>query len=243
MTHIYKWLLLIACFGVRALASAEPIFHEKHYPTNSTGPVPAVIALHSSGGYATITRKVDAFTAAGYAVYTPDFFKKHGITTSTRFDTWTVYRKDIEQELTEIVQLMKNDPRIDPHNIFAVGYSNGGYWTAYLSAQGIVNAGVSHYGVWDFPGNTDGYPAHYFSPTSHPLLTLIGLTDGTQKYERVAPQVEIAKQRSPAMQVQTYDAGHGWDCAPCKGEYVRNDAVTADALAKTLAFFKANTKQ
>ncbi len=242
VTFLFKWVLLLACAAWSWAAWSEPIFYEKHYPSNATAPVPAIVALHSSGGYASITGRVEQFSASGYAVYTPDFFKKHGITSRNRFQTWTVYRTDIEKELTEIVQLMKQDPRIDPQNIFAVGYSNGGYWAAYLAAKGIVNAGVSHYGVWDFPGNADGHPARYFSESSNPVLALIGTADTTQKFVRVSPQVDKTKGLSPVFQTHIYDAGHAWDCSPCQVDYVFNAAVTSDALTRTLDFFKANAK-
>ena len=240
---IHKNLLLTIYLLTSIGASAEPIFYEAHYPKQNTPQAPAVLALHSSGGYASIRSKVDPFVAAGYVVYTPDFFKKHGITTATRFETWTVYRTAIEQELGEIVQVMQHDPRIDSKNIFAVGYSNGGYWAAYLAAKGIVNAGASHYGVWDFPGNAGGYPANYFSSVSHPVLALVGSADQTQKFNFVSPQNEKAQKLSPMLQMHTYSAGHGWDCVICKGEYVRDETTTTDALNRTLDFFKANTQK
>ncbi len=241
MIYNFKLALLAGCLSMCSLASAESIFYEARYPASTGAPVPAVIALHSSGGYASVAGKVGGFVDAGYAVFTPDFFKKHGITTATRFDTWGIYRTDIEQELSELVQLMKKDPKVDPQNIFAVGYSNGGYWVAFLAAKGVVNAGVAHYGVWSFPNNVNGYPASYFSPTSHPMLALVGLNDQTQKSKFVLPQVERAQKLSPAVQLHTYQATHGWDCKVCNAEYVRNEEVTADALNRTLEFFRANT--
>ncbi len=151
--HPLSSLTLAVLLSAATLAAAEPIFYETYYPSQSTSRVPAVIALHSSGGYSSIKGKVGAYVNSGYAVYTPDFFKRHGITTATRFDTWGIHRTAIEQELGEIVQLMKNDSKVDPENIFAVGFSNGGYWAAYLTAKGLVNAGVAHYGVWNFPND------------------------------------------------------------------------------------------
>lgn len=234
---------ILAAGWVLAMFSsqAEPIFHEKYYPSKVVA-APAVIVLHTSGGYPSIVNKVKQFTDSGYVVYTPDFFKRHSITTQTRFETWTVHRVEIETELQEIIQLMKSDPRIDSKNIFAVGYSNGGYWASYLAAVSAVNAGVTNYGVWDFPGNTDGYPAKYFSPTSHPVLALVGKEDRTQKIERVLPQVYKAQKISPALKLKIVDATHGWDCAPCNSEYIFNEAVTAEALKSTTAFFRENSK-
>ena len=43
---------IIFFFIFSNIVLAEPIYHEKKYP-NGTGPFPAVILLHTSGGYKT----------------------------------------------------------------------------------------------------------------------------------------------------------------------------------------------
>ena len=91
------------------LSFAEPIKHEANYPSGN-GPFPAVITLHTSGGVAATKRWVENFkshvwTEAGYVVYSPNFFDRHGITPRTRMDTFTVYREKIETELSKIVDL------------------------------------------------------------------------------------------------------------------------------------------
>ena len=94
---------------------AEPIYHEKKYP-EGTGPFPAVILLHTSGGYKTnfyIKDRGEFFLKEGFAIYAPDFFRRHGITPKTRLKTFTKFRKNIEKELLEIVELVKKDPKID----------------------------------------------------------------------------------------------------------------------------------
>jgi dienelactone hydrolase len=101
-------MILLASFlmlGAFSTLKAEPIFHEKYYPSGN-GPFPVVIALHTSGGYKTVRKSVNGFLAAGYAVYTPDFFHRHGISSKNRFETWTKYREKIEKELIEIVRLV-----------------------------------------------------------------------------------------------------------------------------------------
>ena len=82
-------------------AIAEPIYHEKKYPKGD-GSFPAVILLHTSGGYksdAYINDRGEFFLKEGFAIYAPDFFKRHGITPKTRLKTFTQFRKNIEQEL------------------------------------------------------------------------------------------------------------------------------------------------
>ena len=102
-------------------ANAEPIYHEINYPEGN-GPFPVVIALHTSGGFKTVKRQISKYTNAGYAVYAPDFCRRHGISSSNRFETWTTYRKAIEAELLELIGAIKKDPKADAKNIFAVGF-------------------------------------------------------------------------------------------------------------------------
>ncbi len=222
-------------------ASAEPIFHEKHYPPSAARKSPGIIMLHTSGGYRAAESKTKAkpYSDAGYVVYTPDFFGRHGLTTATRFDTWLVHRGAIESELAEIVRLMKADPRVDPKNVFAVGYSNGGYWAVYLASTGTVNAGATHYGVWDFPGNSGDYPVAYFSPSSRPVLALVGRSDDVQTFGRVSEKIRKASAVGGDVAVHVYEAGHRWDCPTCKN-YEYDAKVTKDAADRTLSFFKTH---
>ena len=109
---------------LHANISSSPIYHEKYYPDGS-GPFPAVIALHTSGGVKTVKHLIQRYVDDGFAVYAPDFFKRHGLTPKARMETFSTYRENIEEELTEIVDLVKNDPKINKKNVFAGGYSNG----------------------------------------------------------------------------------------------------------------------
>ena len=40
--------------------------------------------------------------------------------------------------------------------VFAVGFSNGGYWAAALAARGDIDAGVSYYGEYSEGGRFRG---------------------------------------------------------------------------------------
>ena len=117
--------IILTLFLFSTSLNAEPIFHEKRYP-NGNKLFPAVILLHTSGGY---NKSVyynghgDYFIKNSFAIYVPDFFSRHNIKSKTRGRTWGKYLKDIEAELSEIVAIMKRDPKIDRNNIFAVGLS------------------------------------------------------------------------------------------------------------------------
>jgi len=139
---LYCFSVLFICFSF--FVSAEPIKFKTYYPKGN-GPFPVVISLHTSGGPFSkwMTIRSMMFVEQGFAIYEPDFFTRHKITSKTRGDTWTKYRKDIESELSEIVALAKKDPKIDSKNTFAIGWSNGGYWATYLAATKEINAAAS----------------------------------------------------------------------------------------------------
>ena len=185
-------------------------------------------------------------------------------------DTFDKYREDIEKELVAIIALMKVDPKIDNKNIFAVGFSNGGFWASFLAGKANVNAAASHYGVWKGcmgRNCVNSYPVEYFSPKSSPLLALHGDDDSTQKlsyFEATWDQIDD----TPKIERHVYEgAGHAWDCFPyfpktlvaknpekfgrllkklkgvCANKFDGpNKAVTEDAFKRTLAFFKKHAK-
>lgn len=223
-----------------AKSDAEPIYHETSYPEGN-GPFPVIVALHTSSGFKSVQHQIAKYTNAGYAVYAPDFFRRHGLTSSNRFETWTTYRTQIEAELLEIIEIIKRDPKADPRNIFAVGWSNGGYWASFLAARRHVSAGAAHYGVWAFP-NHNGYPAGYFDRESNPLLAIHGDNESVQKSKFVYPQLEIAAGKSPMFRKHIFgNVGHSWDCRPCLEDGYDHEA-TKEALRMTLEFFEANKR-
>ena len=67
------------------LLSAEPIYHKVQYPSGDKK-FPAVILLHTSGGFKTVRYQIPKYVKNGFAVYAPDFFKKHGISSSNRME-------------------------------------------------------------------------------------------------------------------------------------------------------------
>ncbi len=237
----------------------DGIPHAKQYP-DGPGPFPAIISLHSSGGFNGSNIIIENFKSqtwikAGYAWYAPNFFEKHGITTKSRMDTFNKYRKNIEIDLTEIISLMKSDPKIDSKNIFAIGFSNGGFWATFLAGKGLVTAGSSHYGVWKACFGRGmckhSYPMDYLSSGSNPLLALHGAKDGTQRikfYKKAWNKIK----NTPKIEQHVYkNGGHVWDCFPdiarlkkiCDKKFDgASREITDDAFKRTLAFFKKHTK-
>ena len=238
-------ILIVIYFFIISAAFSDPIYHEKKYPSGN-GPFPAVILLHSSGGFKSnqmLNYLGDDYIENGFAIYAPDFFKRHGITTETRKKTWTTFRELIEKELSEIVELVKKDKKIDSKNVFAVGFSNGGYWATYLAGTKQVNAASSHYGVWTFKGGLNGYPVKYVKKDCSPLLVLHPIKDQIQKIEYVKSHIEKAKKTCAKVKVHYYtNGGHAWESQKYKGGVGYNKDVWKDAVTRTINFFRENKK-
>jgi dienelactone hydrolase len=238
-------IFVVFYFLAIGFAFSEPIYHEKKYPSGNE-PFPVVILLHSSGGFKSdyiMSYIGNDYLKNGFAIYAPDFFKRHGITTQTRKKTWTTFRESIEKELSEIVELAKKDKKIDSKNIFAVGFSNGGYWATYLAGTKQVNAASSHYGVWTFKGGLNGYPVKYVKKDCSPLLVLHPKKDQIQKIEYVKSHIEKVKKKCANVKVHYFaNGGHAWESQKYKGGAGYNIDVWKDAATRTINFFRENKK-
>ena len=249
LTAVSVLLLFSGLSTLPSKTAAELIRHEVSYPSGQ-GPFPVVITLHTSGGYKPTKKWIENFKSkawndAGYAVYAPDFFERHGLTPRRRFETFSRYRTEIEKELLDIVKVAKNDPRVDPKNVFAVGFSNGGFWASFLAASGRINAGASHYGVWKANYGTEisnPYPMKYFSSSSSPVLALHGANDGTQKIHHVKEAWAWAKNNGGKLITHIYQgADHACD-SKSKRFNAWDPKVKEDAFNRTLGFFKKHTR-
>ena len=238
------FLVLAICLNFSTSARSETIYHEKFYPDGS-GPFPAVIALHTSGGFKTVKHLIQRYLDDGFVVYAPDFFTKHGITTSSRMNSFDLFRVEIEKDLSEIVDLIKEDLKVDAKNVFATGFSNGGFWVCYLTGNSKVTAGVAHYSVWkaNFGREmTNPYPMHYFSKSSAPILALHGNDDDIQKLEFAEEAWEEIIESGAKLQTHVYaGAGHAWDRKySWKFNYIKK--IDKDSHRRTIKFFKKHMK-
>jgi len=239
---VFYALVVFLIFAGNTQAGA--IYHEKFYP-DGTGPFPAVIVLHTSGGFKTVKHLTQRYVDDGFVVYAPDFFTKHGLTARSRMDTFDRFREDIEKDLSEVVDLIKKDPKVNIKNIFATGFSNGGFWVCYLTGNAKVSAGVSHYGVWkaNFGREiTNSYPMDYFSKSSAPILALHGNSDDTQKIEFAEEAWEDIVSRGATLETHVYaGADHGWD-KKNSWKFPYNPIVDKDSHKRTVDFFKKYMK-
>ena len=181
-----------------------------------------------------------ALTKEGYLSVVPDFFTSYDITTRTKRETWTDYRDDIHKDFTTIISQVKSMSKTPSKNVFAVGFSNGGYWAAALAARSDIDAGVSYYGAYTEGGTVRGRSGiesgsiiSEADSDSAPLLMFHG-TDDSFVPIKVA---EIFEDLYPNVEAHYYDdLEHTFER---KGRLEAYDEEAAnDAWEKTLKFLK-----
>ena len=205
------------------------------------GPYPAILLLHTSGGLqAGDTDYAKHLVASGYVVLLPEFLAAYGITAETRQLTFTSDADSIYADFLASIGMLRKMPAVNPGQIAAIGFSNGGYFALWLAASGEVNAGISYYGAVTGAG-TDPMMNRFqqlFTPSSSPVLILHGSDDSTVKLlfaERLDKM--LGELRAPH-EFQAYaGAEHRFE----RDRTTANDAAAADAwqrsqdfLAKTL---------
>ena len=181
------------------------------YVPEGTGIKPLILVIHASGGMMDADHDyAKALTTKGYISVVPDFFTSYDITTRTKRETWTEYRDEIHEDFTTIITQIKSMSKTPSKNVFAVGFSNGGYWAAALAARGDIDAGVSYYGAYSEGGTVRGRNALEMGSIigntgsgSAPLLIFHGTEDRivplivAKNIERLYPGVEARYYERP----------------------------------------------
>jgi len=215
------------------------------YVPEGTGIKPLILVIQSSGGLRFADHNyAKALTKEGYISVVPDFFTAYDITNRTKRETWTEYRDEIHEDFTTIITQIKSMSKTPSKNVFAVGFSNGGYWAAALAARGDIDAGVSYYGAYSEGGTIRGRSAlesgsiiEEADSDSAPLLMFHGTEDSTvplkvaENFEDLYPNVEA----------HYYDdVDHAYER---ESRYDSYDEETAkDSWEKTLKFLKENSE-
>ena len=234
-------------------------------PDGANGKVPAVIVIHSAGGFEDPTRApyVAALNQAGIATLELNLFAGGGRPKTSSLNLPQVYGGLIH---------LANDARIDPARIGITGYSTGGLLAMFTASSQLTHDFTG--GKYRFAAHLPIYPvcwAHldsiegrnpvykqntYQELTGSPVHILAGAKDNyddpdtCQKFIQALP--EAARQH---VGLTIYpDAGHGWDTKTDhsyydkaankgRGAYVnhyRNSDAAAKSLAFTVEFFKTS---
>lgn len=243
---MYKLLISwVAIFFAKVTIGVEsaPLHHALKYP-NGSGPFPTILLLHHAGGYLNTLDQIEHYLGLGYAVAMPDYFSPFRLTSQNRFEAFKGKRVDIEEKLTEYVTFLKAQEKVDAENLFAVGLSAGGFFTAFLACDRQIKAGIAQYGVWKVPGiknsyssfGSKKYPAQYFDSECSPVLALHGRKDDTQPIEDAVLAFNyVAKKTKNEFTVHIYDEGeHAWH----RGDYSDPTSIASDALRRTHEFIQ-----
>lgn len=109
-------------------------------PSQSTGPMPAVVLLHSNAGIVGVGEfYARALNAAGIATLEIDSFLPRGVRSGSERNAPVLC--DRLQEAWGALVLLANDARIHPQRIGIAGFSSGGA-VALLAGMGVRPAGL-----------------------------------------------------------------------------------------------------
>ena len=214
------------------------------YIPDGSGAKPMILVVHTSGGlmksehdYAVALQK------EGFLSIVPDFYTPYNLSPPQKKLTWTKYREDIHSDFTAIISQVKSMSKTPPKKVFAVGFSNGGYWAAALAAKGDIDAGVSYYGAYSEGGILRGRGAleggsilSNASSSSAPVLMFHGTEDSFVPFKWVAQKFY---KLYPDIEGHFYDGvDHAYDKKTNFGGKYYNEDATQDSWKKTLEFLK-----
>lgn len=193
-----------------------------------------VLVLHTSGGFQDADRDyARKLVAQGYVAAMPHFLAAYGITPKQRRRTWTQFREQLLTDFRRIADEVATRTGIARSRVYAVGFSNGGYWAAYLAGKGIVAKGISYYGAVTEAGSDrdlDNISAA-LAGQGGAVLFLHGTEDGTVGVGAIRRlQRKIGNARATFVYYE--GAGHGFE----RDSGTANDKAAADAWRRTLEF-------
>ena len=213
------------------------------YVPEGTGEKPLILVIHSSGGLGIFDHNYAmALRKEGYISVVPDFFTAYNIYERTL--TWTKYQEDIHKDFITIISQVKSLSKIPSKKVFAVGFSNGGYWAAALAARGEIDAGVSYYGAYSEGGTVRGRSgiesASIISEAdsdSAPLLMFHGTDDSFVPFA----VAKIFEDLYPNVEAHYYDdVEHIYEREGPLDSY--DEEAAKDSWGKTLKFLKQHRK-
>ena len=209
------------------------------YEPSGSRPQKAVLLLHTSSGLRDADhRYARRLATEGYLVLVPAFMKAYDISEASRRHTWSTYGKQIYADLQSIIETIRQDMKIAKDDIHALGFSNGGHWSALLAARGDVKSAVSYYGAFS-EGGTDRSLSTFrdgVKADSRPLLILHGESDAVVNRQYAAALEEMYRQKGARVQAHFFDgAGHSFDrqLGPAA-----NRAAADEAWRLTLQFLR-----
>jgi carboxymethylenebutenolidase len=215
---------------------------------DDSGPHPGVLVLHTSGGLEQADLDFAKRLAGnGYVCLVPSFMAAYGITAASRGLTFTTDAGPIYADFIQALDMLRTSDKVHGSKLGAVGFSNGGYFAAWLAATGKVQAAVGYYGAYSGAGTdrTLGRFKEAFNAASTPLLILHGTGDTVVPVQAAQTLAEIARAARAPVEIHLYGgATHVFDrgSAGKRALGTLSPEVAADAWTRTLAFYAAHLK-
>jgi len=199
------------------------------------GPFPAVLVLHTSGGFQPgDVRYAQALVAQGYVCLIPKFMEAYRITSQGRALTFTTYGDQVYTDFVSAIDMLRRHDKVQGGKVGAVGFSNGGYFSVWLAMTAKVDAAVSYYGAYSAAGADRGLSRFQSvaRPGGAPLLIFHGGNDSTVPIQTAEHLSAILAGVHAPFEFQRYgSAGHSFER---NGD---DPAAAAEAWQRTLAFF------
>jgi dienelactone hydrolase len=189
----------------KARPAEQPLTGVLYRPSGTSGPVPAVIVLHTCAGIGNgylLRRWADRLNAWGYAAFVLDSFgPRHTNEVCAQSGPTVVSVLDRAGDAINAAIALRSLPGIDGNRIGAIGMSHGGATAATLTGQafqayqpGLIKAAVDYYGSCNFP------QAHGTTP----LLALAGEADDWGYPARTCAAFQQALRPDQVMELHTY---------------------------------------
>lgn len=222
-------------------------FSGAFYRPSGEGPFPAVLVLHTRGGFNDHVRSAAALLATqGFVTLAPDYFTPLGVSART-FDlqTFGVLHTDGAGEvMAQALGCLKGQSFVNPQRLGAVGFSLGGYSAFLLAARSDIKGVVSYYGAYH-GAPISSVPTRYSWPeivaqVRAPALMLHGGSDSTIPLFRAEGVRRLMEERSKPVEMVVYPGvEHAFDQV---GTPTYNASAASDAHARTLTFLNAKLR-
>lgn len=207
------------------------------FAPDGAGPYPGILLLHTSRGLEQADLAyAQQLVGENYVVLMPAFMAAYGLNERSREEAFTSDADSIFADFVAALDTLRRNPKVAGGKLGAIGFSNGGYFAAWLAGAGKVDAAVGYYGTYSGAGSDKSLNRFHslFTEGSAPFLILHGNADQTVPVGAAKHLASIIAAAGSLHELHIYDgAGHRFD----RDASLTNNAAAADAWMRTIAFF------
>jgi dienelactone hydrolase len=189
------------------------------FPEQASDRYPAVIVVHTMGGYRDANEGYAAaeLRKAGFATLTYDSFAAHG-TTGAALQGSSGYLPVGVADAYAALRFLSGEPRIDAEHIAIIGFSYGGevaHLAAFEALRSAFNPGPGRFAahVAFYPGGSFGAIGEVSAYTGAPMLMLLGEKDDNLPVTKIESYLAYARAAGAPAPIETViypGAYHAW---------------------------------